>query len=86
LAARRRTQTGKRRQIPPRSLVSIPASIARPDRLSYEPLELDQDFRVEGSMFALAINWDAVLLAIVTGLIILCTMISLILKEIYSRR
>jgi hypothetical protein len=37
-------------------------------------------------VFALTINWDGVLLAVVTGLIILCTLISLILKEMFRRR
>ena len=37
-------------------------------------------------VFARAFNWDGVLLAVVTGLIILCPLISLILKEMFRRR
>ena len=37
-------------------------------------------------MFAFAINWGVVIVALATGLIILCTLISLIIKEFYFRR
>jgi len=50
-------------------------------------LELEVNYGVKSFIvFALATNWDGVLLAVVTGLIILCTMISLILKEMFRRR
>lgn len=35
---------------------------------------------------ALFINWDAVLLAVVVCFIVLCVLVSLILKELYRRQ
>jgi len=41
---------------------------------------------VTNSVMALAINWDAVLLAVFVAFIVLCLLASLILKELNKHR